>query len=174
MNPRKLVLFLLLPIAASAADKPSAEILGRLVGGQWPLTGELLDTPFSKAGKITGASRCAWSPDHIFVVCDQELLVGDKPERELSIYAFDPNTARFHFYSVTPTSDRASNGSLDISDDGNRWIYFGTGEAGGKTVQYRTTNEYHGPDHVDWWSEVSTDNGKTWIKTAFGKETHEK
>jgi Neuraminidase (sialidase) len=99
---------------------------------------------------------------------------GPKSERELSIYAFDEKTGKFHFYSVTPASERANNGSLDISADGNRWIYFGTDEVGVKTVQYRTTNEYHGPDQVDWWSEVSTDNGKTWIKTAVGKETREK
>jgi hypothetical protein len=173
MDLRKFLLFFLLSNPCFAADKPSADILGRWVGGKWPLTGELLDTPFGKAAKITGMSRCAWSPDHVFVVCDQELHVGAKSERELSIYAFDDKAGKFHFYSLTPASDHASNGSLEISDDGMRWIYFGTDEIGGKTVQFRTTNEYHGTDQVDWWSEASTDNGKTWIKTAFGKETRE-
>ena len=126
MDLRKFLLFLLLPISAFAADKPSAEILNRWVGGQWPLTGEILDSPFGKAAKITGVSRCAWSPDHIFVICDQELHVGEKSERELSIYAFDDKTGKFHFYSLTPASDHASNGSLEISDDGMRWIYSGT------------------------------------------------
>ncbi|HZD33478.1 MAG TPA: hypothetical protein VE779_17670, partial [Candidatus Angelobacter sp.] len=58
-----------LPLAA--ADKASAEVLGRWVGGKWPLEGKMLDTDYSKAITVTGVSNCGWSPDHIFMLCDQ-------------------------------------------------------------------------------------------------------
>jgi len=41
-------------------------------------------------------------------------------------------------------------------------------------VQFRTTNQFHGNDKVEWWSEFSTDDGKTWTKTGEGTETREK
>lgn len=62
--------------ALFAADaKPGADVLNRWVGGRWVGDGHLLDSDYSKAGKATGVSTCAWSPDRIFVVCDQDVRI---------------------------------------------------------------------------------------------------
>lgn len=91
--------------------------------------------------------------------------------RDLSIYAFDPKANTFHFYQVTPTGEQPHSGSLEISADGTTWIYLGSGEIGAKKVQFRTTNRFHGNDQVEWWSEASADDGKTWTRTGGGTES---
>jgi hypothetical protein len=94
------------PVPAVAADKPGGEVLGRWVGGTWPLEGKMLDTDYSKALTVTGVSNCGWSPDHIFMICDQSLLEDGKPSRELSVYVFDPENSTFHFYGLSPSGGR--------------------------------------------------------------------
>ena len=37
-------------------------------------------------------------------------------------------------------------------------------------MQFRTINEFRNPDHIDWWSEYSTDGGANWIKMGGGSE----
>ena len=157
-----------------AADKPNGDVLGRWVGGTWPLEGKMLDSDYSKAMTVTGVSNCAWSPDHIFVVCDQSIMEEGKPSRELSVYVFDPESATFHFYGLSRTGGQPHTSDLTISADGNHWEYSGKNEIKGKTVQFRTINEFRNPDHIDWWSEYSTDGGVTWVKMGGGSENRKK
>jgi hypothetical protein len=70
--------------------------------------------------------------------------------------------------------EKPRNTALDITDNSERWVYSSTNEIKGKPVQFRTVNQFHGDDEVDWRSEFSTDGGKTWTKTGEGKETREK
>ena len=111
-----LVLFCCLP--SLAADKANADALNRWVGGKWPLEGKMLDTDYSKALTVTGVSTCGWSPDHVFMICDQSLLEEGKPSRELSVYAYDPEKETFHFYGMSPTGGRPHSTDLGISPDG--------------------------------------------------------
>src|SRR5271165_2388254 len=161
-------------VAMIAADaRPGADVLNRWVGGKWVGDAHFLDTDYSKAGTGGGVSTCAWSPDHIFVVCDQDVKDNGRSMRFLSIYAFDPQTTTHHFYGLSPDSDRPRTGDLFISADGTRWEYLTKTTIKDKPVWFRTTNQFHGNDHVDWWSEFSTDGGKTWTKTGEGKESRE-
>src|SRR5215472_5724174 len=90
-------------VALSAADVTSgADALNRWVGGKWVGSGEFVDSDFSKANKVSGVTKCDWSPDHVFVVCDQDVDFGGTPMRDLAIYAVDPKTGHFSYYSVTP------------------------------------------------------------------------
>ena len=167
-----LVLFCCLP--SLAADKANADVLNRWVGGKWPLEGKMLDTDYSKALTVTGVSTCGWSPDHIFMICDQSLLEDGKPSRELSVYAYDPEKETFHFYGMSPTGERPHSTDLSISPDGNHWVYSNQHESNGKTVQFRTINEFRNSDYIEWWSEYSTDGGSHWIKMGGGSEKRQK
>ena len=113
-------------------------------------------------------------PDRVFVLCDQDVTFAGSPLRDLSIYAFDPKASAFHFYQVTPTGSEPHTGSLEISVDGSKWTYLGSGELGGKKVQFRTTNQFHGNDQVEWWAEASADEGKNWTKTGAGSEARKR
>jgi hypothetical protein len=166
------ILFLSLPLAAT--DKATADALNRWVGGKWPLEGKMLDTDYSKALTVTGVSTCGWSPDHIFMICDQSLLENGKPSRELSVYVYDPDKEAFHFYGMSPAGGRPHSTDLSISSDGTHWVYSNQTEINGKSVQFRTINEFRNPDYIEWWSEYSTDGGNRWVKMGGGSEKRQK
>jgi hypothetical protein len=161
--------------SAFAADKSSPrDVLDRWVGGTWISEGKFFDTQFSKPNTASATTRCAWSPDHIFVVCDQDITFGGKPLRDLSIYTYDPKSEKYFFYGISLGEEKARNTKLEIADNGERWMYLSSDEIQEKTVQFRTTNQFHGRDAVEWWSEFSTDGGKTWTKSGEGKESRGK
>ena len=159
-------------LSLSAAD-PSSDALNRWVGGKWVSSGTFVASTYSQASKATAVTTCAWSPDHIFVVCDQDINFGGTPMRDLSIYAFASKTNKFYFYGVSLGQEKPRSTSLGISDNGNRWVYSSTDDIKGKSVEFRTVNQFHGKDTVEWRSEFSTDGGKTWTKTGEGKETRQ-
>ena len=168
-----LVLCASLPLFA-ADSKPSADVLNRWVGGKWVGDAHFLDTDYSKAGTGGGVSNCAWSPDHIFVVCDQDVKDNGTAMRFLSIYAFDPKTSTYHFYGLSPDGGRPRSGDVDISADGAHWEYLTKTTIKDKPVWFRTINQFKGADQVDWWSEYSTDEGQHWTRTGGGSEKREK
>jgi hypothetical protein len=171
---RILLLLCIGSFAMFAADtKPGADALNRWVGGKWVGSGQFVDSDFSKANRASAITNCAWSPDHIFVICDQDITFGGAPKRDLSIYAFDAKAGRFYFYGISLGQEEPRSTALDITDNGARWTYSSTDNIKGKTVQFRTTNVFHGSDTVEWWSEYSTDSGKTWKKTGEGKESRQ-
>jgi len=157
-----------------AADKPTADVLNRWVGGKWVGDAQFLDTDYSKASTGGGVSTCSWSPDHIFVVCDQDVKDNGTSMRFLSVYAFDPKTSTYHFFGLSPDGDRPRTGEVSISGDGTRWEYLTKTTIKEKPVWFRTINQFKGADQVDWWSEYSTDEGQHWTRTGGGKETRQK
>ncbi len=173
MNLTRLAFILLCGISLFAEDKfPSADVLNRWVGGKWVGEGHFGDS--GQANKANWVTRCALSPDHIFVICDQDVNVGGKPMRDLSIYTFAPKTSKFYFYGVSLGEEKPRSTALEISDSGNRWVYSSADQNKGKDVQFRTTNQFRNDDTVEWWSESSDDGGKTWTKTGQGTETRQK
>jgi hypothetical protein len=170
---------LLFAIASAAAvyaadTTPGADVLNRWVGGKWVGSGQFVESDFSKAGKSSAVTTCVWSPDHIFVICDQDINLGRIPMRHLAIYGFAPQTNKFHHYAVSLGQEKPRNSALDISENGDRWVYSSTDDIKGKSVAFRTVDEFRGADTVLWRSEFSTDGGKTWTKTGEGKETRQR
>lgn len=158
------VSLLLCSLTLFAGDKPDAAILDRWVGGRWVI----------KDAKVAAVSNCAWSPDHVFVVCDQEVNADGKHTRYLSVYGFDPATSKYFFHGISLGDEKPHSTALEISADGNHWVYSATEDASKDATQYRTINQFHGPDLVEWQTESSNDGGKTWTKTAGGKEIRER
>lgn len=168
--------FFLVCCAVSAAEtsQPTADTLSRWVGGKWTGEGKMVDSDYSKGMAVGGVTNCVWSPDHIFVICDQNNTVDGKATRDLSVYAFDPEKSAYRMFGMSPGSERARVTELTISPDHNRWEYLGRAEIGGKSVEFRTVNVFRDNDHVDWWSEYSSDNGTHWVRMGEGKESRQK
>ena len=156
-----------------ADSKLGADTLGRWVGGKWSGEGSMVNTEFSKAMTVSGVTTCAWSPDHIFVICDQAVKANDKPGRQLSLYGYDPDAGKFHFYGLSPSEATARTPQLEVSRDGNRWEYLNTEDIKGKAVRFRTVNIFHDADHVEWWSDYSADGGQHWTKMGQGTESRQ-
>jgi hypothetical protein len=161
-------------VFATDAPKPTADALSRWVGGKWVGDGKLVDSDYSKAMAVSGVTNCAWSPNHTFVVCDQAITADGKPDRALSIYAFDPDKAAYHMFGMSPSGERPRVTELNITPDHNRWEYLGKAEIKGKPVEFRTVNVFRDDNHVDWWSEYSIDDGAHWVRTGEGKESRQK
>jgi hypothetical protein len=177
VHMKSLALFFVVGCCLSlfAADTaPNADVLNRWVGGKWVGSGQFVDSDFSGANKASAVTKCAWSPDHVFVLCDQDIIFGGTPMRDLSIYSFAPKTNKFCLYGISLGEDKPRTTALDITENGNHWVYLSAQEIKGKSVQFRTTNQFHGNDSVEWWSEFSTDGGKSWTKTGEGKEARER
>ena len=174
MKPYLAALLLCTALTMFADDKPTADVLNRWVGGKWPLDGKMLDTDYSKATTVTGVSTCGWSPDHVFMICDQSIMEDGKPSRGLSVYVFDNANSTFRFFGLSPSGERPRTSDVTISADGSRWEYFTKTEIKGKPVQFRTINEFRNADHIDWWSDYSTDGGAHWVRMGGGSETREK
>jgi hypothetical protein len=156
-----------------ADAKLGADTLGRWVGGKWSGEGAMVNSDFSKGMTLSGVTTCVWSPDHIFVVCDQAVKANDKPGRQLSLYGYDPDTSKFHFFGLSPSEAKARTPELVISSDGNRWEYLNTEDIKGKSVRFRTVNIFHDADHVEWWADYSTDDGQHWTKMGGGEESRQ-
>lgn len=162
-------------LALSAADAAlGAEALNRWVGGQWVSNGQFVDSAYSKANKASATTKCAWSAYHTFVICDQDIDFGGTPMHELSVYTYAAKTGKFYFYGISLGEEEPRHTALDISDNGNRWTYSSSEKIKGQPVEFRSLNEFHGNNAVEWWSEYSTDGGKTWTKTGQGSETRRK
>jgi hypothetical protein len=159
-----------------AADtaKPTADVLGRWVGGKWTGDGKLVDSDYSKAMAVGGVTNCAWSPDHISVICDQNNTINGKATRDLSVYAFDPETATYQMFGMSPGGGKPRMTELTISSDHSRWEYLNKADISGKQVEFRTVNIFRDSDHVDWWSEYSSDDGAHWVRMGEGKESRQK
>ena len=160
--------------AAAENAKPSADVLGRWVGGKWIGDGKMVDSDYSKAIAVAGVTNCAWSPDHIFVICDQNNTIDGKATRDLSVYGFEPEKGTYQLFGMSPGEKQTRMTELTISQDHNRWEYLGKSEISGKDVEFRTVNVFRDNDHVDWWSEYSKDDGAHWVKMGEGKESRQK
>ena len=172
--PKLLLLLFVGSTQVFAADaKPGADALNRWVGGKWVGDGQFVDSDYSKANKVSAVTKCAWSPDHIFVICEQDINFGGTPMRHLSVYTFDPKSSRFYFYAISLGEEKPRSTGLEITQNGDRWTYLSTDTIKGQAVQFRTTNQFHGNDLVEWKSEYSADGGKTWTKTGEGKESRQ-
>ena len=173
MNLALSLLWLCSALPLAAQNKAGADVLGQWVGGQWPLEGKMLDTEFSKAATLKGVSKCAWSPDQIFVVCDEIVYANGKPERNLGVYSFDPKNATYHYAELTPSGKRPQVSELIISGDGKRWEYRESAEIRGQKLLFHTINEHRGTDMIEWWNEYSRDDGQHWTRTGGGTEKRE-
>jgi len=82
---------------------------------------------------------------------------------------FIPTSKPGHYYTqnITLEGRATSRGDLEIS--GDRWVYSSTWDAGGRTVYYRTTNEFSGKNRIHFEQAEST-NGKDWTVKASGDE----
>jgi len=132
--------------------------------GTWQTQGTFVETPYSTAGSATGTATCAWSTDHLYMICQQSNVLAGKQDDDVAIYSYDDASQAYKFYSVR--ASRSTTATITI--DKNTVTYPFSFTNNGETVSIRTLNEWTGPDSYTWRSEFSTDLGKTWTLMASG------
>ena len=151
---------LLLPLRASAAP---LDELNRFVG-TWQSQGTFVDSPYQKAGSATATTTCAWSSDHVFLICQQSVVMEGKADSDLGIYTYDATQNTYRFYSLRTGQVTAS----AITIDGNTVTYPISFNDKGKAVTIRTLNIFDSPTLYHWRTEYSADGGTSWTPMASG------
>ena len=73
----------------------------------------------------------------------------------------------YHTQAVLPEGQATGRGDLKI--EGNRWIYSSKEQTDGKTVYYRTINQFTGKDRIHYEQAQSFD-GEHWSISSSGDE----
>jgi hypothetical protein len=150
------------------ADHSEVEKLGAFAG-EWVASGEMKDTPYSKAKiKSHDEMSCQWTPNHGFMICDQTIHTSAGTNNELSIYTYNPQEHAFAFFGLSRNDKEARTTKLTIEN--NLWTYWDEEEDGGKRVRFRTTNQFTSPTKVTWRSEYSED-GSHWVLMGEGTDS---
>lgn len=156
----------LAPAQTNSTDEHAAtQKLGVFVG-KWHSEGAFLDSPFSKAGKVTSNIDCGWSPQGNFLICEQLITDSSGQHTQLSVFSYNSKDGNYAISSMAGPGKEPWNGTLIIN--GNIWTYPGGYEANGKKVQIRTINDFSVPGVESFKTEFSDDGGAHWILTLQG------
>ncbi len=108
-------------------------------------------------------SRCDWSPDRRWVVCDQKGIADGKPFDALSLYGYSPTRKAYVFFTLPEGNKTAWGATLRI--EGKTWTYVANEPEDAR--RFKTTNEFGAPDHYDWKVWQSKD-GEHWSVVKSG------
>lgn len=157
-----------LPASAQGTVVPDPALgqLDRLVG-TWDAPGTFVDSAYSKAGTARATTTCAWSGDHVFLICQQQVTTQAGTDDDVALYTYDPAGKTFRFYHVSRTSTSGSTIAVTPSEI----VYSGSFADGDKQVTTRTLNVWQSPQHYTWRAEYSLDGGKSWVLMGSGSAT---
>jgi hypothetical protein len=124
--------------------------------GHWHTRGESGGTPWH------ADTRCAWSANHGFVVCDQ--LINDSVN-QLMILSYDEAARAYRISSIG--KDRAPIISFGTVH-GGVWTNVGNWDQGGKRFMIKTTVDFSVPHRYSDREMISEDGGAHWAEESRG------
>jgi len=145
-------------------EQPAKKKLGVFVG-KWESDGAVLETPFSRPGKVSSSMECRWSPQGNFLICEQLVKDPTGNHTQLSIYSYNSKDGNYNISSMG-SGKPPWNGIVIIT--GNVWTYPGSFERNGKKVEMRTTNDFSVAGTETFKTELSDDGGAHWVTTLQG------
>lgn len=155
---------LVLTATATFAQKPADDATKKLGAflGKWESEATL-----GGGGKVTSKIDCRWSPQASYLICEQQVKTPDALLHQLTVYSYDAGHGAYSFATFQNPGTAPHSDKLKIN--GNTWIYSGGGEANGKKLLFRTTNEFKDSGRTETFkAEISNDDGATWTKTVEG------
>jgi hypothetical protein len=181
MKPRFLLMaFALLALSTSvlrAEDKPKGPPQPgpehkRLAyfEGKWTSEGEMKESPFGPAGKVTGNDVCEWFPGGFFLKCTGEgkTPIGDM--KSLGILGYNTDDKVYTYYGIDSMgmADSAK-GNLK----GDTWTYTSSSKMNGKVIKGRYLIKEISPTSYSFSWSIADDKGG-WKTVMEGKETKSK
>lgn len=151
---------------AGTAGQADVGQLSRLIG-TWDGRGTFVDTAYSHAGTANAVTTCAWSNDHVFVICQQRVVMNQNPTSDVAVYTFDAAKKKYHFYSIGVASVNVT----QLSVDAVTMTYTDAFTDGAKRVATRTLNVWENPGRYAWRAEYSLDGGTAWTLMGSGTAT---
>src|SRR5215510_12225564 len=150
-------------LGTSQADDATRK-LGAFVG-KWQTEGTLTGSD----NKISSTLECRWSPQGIFLVCDQLVNLAGSNHRQFTAYSYNSKDNIYSYVTIPDPGGRPNSGKVEIK--GNVWTYSSSFENASKTIQIRTTNEFTDPRTEVFKTQSSDDGGNTW-KTVLEGTAH--
>jgi len=146
--------------AVQAGDDPTKK-LGAFVG-QWQTEGTLMCSM-----RVTSSLECRWSPQALFLICEQLIKMGTGEHRQLTVYSYNAKEGTYAYTTLSDPGAKPTTGTVEIK--GNVWTYAASVEAHGKTTQVRTTNEFTDAKTEVFKVASSEDGGAHWVSVLEGK-----
>jgi hypothetical protein len=137
---------------AFQVDDP-AKKLGAFVG-KWETEGA-----FATGQKTSTTLECRWSPQGIYLVCDQVVRMAGE-HHQFTVYSYDAKTSTYSYATLADPGAKPTTGTVAIK--GNLWTYESSFEANGKTTMIRTTNEFTDAKTEVFKVATSEDGGAHW------------
>lgn len=150
--------FCTVPASAQASDPVKS--LGSYFG-KWEVEGT------RGTEKIVSQIECRWSPQGVYLVCDQKIKTSAGEHRQLTVYTYNPKESNYSYVTISEPGAKPTSGKLEIK--GNVWTYPFSYESNGKTIQVRTINEFPDARSETFKTESSEDGGATWKTMLEGK-----
>lgn len=86
-----------------------------------------------------------------------------------ALVVFISTSQQGHFYVQNVMPEGFATGRADLNISGDTWTFTNTRDDSGRTIYYRTTNVFSGPNKIHFEQAESNDN-KTWKVTGSGDE----
>lgn len=152
-------------VRAATGDRPDAlDAFDKLLG-TWQSTGTFVESAYSQAGSSTARTTCVWSSDRLFLICQQNVVLGGAPSHDVAIYTYDDAKRAYRFYNVGVNRS----GGTELKVDAASITYDGSFDDGGRHVLTRTTNVWESPKAYAWRAEYSLDGGAHWTLMGSGR-----
>ena len=131
--------FVVFALSSALAGGPDSKRnpLGAYLG-HWESSSKFFDTKFSKAQTVTSSLDCSWSPQGVYLVCEQLIHDADGQHTQLTIYEPNAKDSGFSFYTFNTPGQEPYVGSLKI--EGTIWTYGPSQDAVNTYPLFRTTN----------------------------------
>lgn len=156
-----LVVAACISLGVAQADDP-AKKLGAFLG-KWEAEGTM------GTDKIASSLECHWSPQGMFLVCEQSIKMAAGDRRQLTIYSYNSKDSAYGYVTIAGPGAKPTTGKIEIN--GNVWTYPGSFENNGKTILIKTTNEFTDARTEVYKTERSEDGGASW-KTILQGTAH--
>ncbi|HET9183834.1 MAG TPA: DUF1579 family protein [Candidatus Angelobacter sp.] len=144
----------LLAIGVGKAEDDPVQKLGAFLG-KWQTDGT-----FANGSKVHSELECRWSPQRRYLICEQQVSMGNNVTDQLTVYGYDAKSGKYSYSSFQGNSAAPSTGALEIK--GNVWIYNSSFESKGKRTDILTTNEFTDAKTEQFKVATSDDGGVTW------------
>ena len=156
------------PVLSGQAPKPGPEQerLQPFVGN-WTLDGEVKESPFGPAGKLTGTDRVE-SLGGFFIQRNFRFKLPQGEIRGVHVFGYD---ALKKTYVGSAYNTAGAYATMTATVSGNTWTFNGSGVGGGKPFHERCTVTF-GTGNASYAvaCDASTD-GKTWSPSLAGQAT---
>jgi hypothetical protein len=147
---------------------PEHEKLGYFVG-KWSTEGNIKESPFGPAGKMTTNDTCEWFEGNFAVVCNSKGKGPMGPMKSLGIIGYEPMEKVYTYYGV----DNSGQAMISVPRgtlEEKTWRYTDESKMGEITAKTRYTMTELSKDAYTFKWEIEGEGG-TWTTVMEGKAT---